>query len=27
LAPVIKTELENYQKRLNSGEIKNFREI
>ena len=27
LAPVIKTELENYQKKLNSGEIKNFREI
>ena len=27
LAPVIKAELENYQKRLNSGEIKNFREI
>jgi AGCS family alanine or glycine:cation symporter len=27
LAPVIKTELENYQKRLNSGDIKSYREI
>jgi AGCS family alanine or glycine:cation symporter len=27
LAPVIKSELANYQKRLKSGEIKNFRAI
>jgi AGCS family alanine or glycine:cation symporter len=26
LAPTIKSELENYQKRLKSGEIKNFKE-